>query len=72
MKMPKNVEDIIYDLTGLNFCGEDCGCGENSQLWYFPPGQMSERIAAWVPRSFNGVDTQEIWQWLVENKRVPA
>jgi hypothetical protein len=63
--------DIIYDLTGLNYCDEDCGCGENAQLWYLPPGQYGVGIADWVPEWMNGVSTDEIWEWLVQNKKIP-
>lgn len=33
---PRYWKVTIARLTGLNFCDRNCGCGENSQLWYFP------------------------------------
>ena len=66
----------IADLTGLNFCDENCCCGENSQLWFFPagggPGQ--DEVPEWVPGWMHGSDTDEIWEWIRDayNDHLPA
>jgi hypothetical protein len=66
--LPRYWKCSISAITGLNYCDEYCGCGENAQLWYFPtPGGGSAED--WVPGWMNGVDSYEIWAWLVENGR---
>jgi hypothetical protein len=60
--------DLIARVTGMNFCGRDCGCGENSQLWFFPAG--ADGVRRWVPSWMNGVETAVVWEWLVENGKV--
>lgn len=67
-RLPADWEDKISEVTGLNFCGEDCGCGENAQLWYFDTPR--HRGPDWVPGWMNGADTDSIWEWLVENGKV--
>jgi hypothetical protein len=62
--------DIIAELTGMTFCDEDCGCGENSQLWFTPT--PCGWVPDWLPGWMNGCDTDEIWNWLVENGRTKA
>ena len=59
---------LIAHITGLNFCGRDCGCGANSQLWFFPVGGGYPK--PWVPVWMNGAATEEIWEWLVESGKV--
>lgn len=66
MKLPRYWKRTIRRITRLNFCDRDCGCGENSQLWYFPTPN-SDGVPDWVPGWMNGVDSHEIWRWLVEN-----
>lgn len=61
----------IAELTGLNFCDEDCDCGENNQLWWFPTGGAgkAEPIAeGWM----NGATSEDIWEWLKKNGHVKA
>ncbi len=59
---------LIHHATGLNFCDQHCPCGQNNQLWWTPTwgnGEVPE-WALWM----NGVDTDSIWSWLVENGKV--
>ena len=66
--LPKNSKKRIHEITHLNFCDEDCDCGENNQLWWVPVTASERRcMPEWVPGWMNGVDTDEIWQWLVQN-----
>jgi hypothetical protein len=46
----------IAKITGLVYCGRDCGCGENSRLWYTqtPSGTPEEWLCA------NGWTTQDV------------
>ena len=62
----------IAELTGLNFCDENCGCGENNRLWWFPSGVLPGygAVPKWVPGWMNGADSDEIWNWLQENRKV--
>lgn len=59
----------IARLTSLNFCDRSCGCGENNQLWWFPTPDRTS-VPIWVPVWMNGADTDEIWNWLVENGKI--
>lgn len=70
--LPRYWKKTIARLTGLHFCDRDCGCGDNNQLWWFPPGVMYRSVPKWVPGWMNGADTHEIWRWLVENKKTAA
>lgn len=64
--LPNNWKRLISDITGLNFCDKQCGCGEANAHWWFPVcGQPED----WVPGWMNGVGTDEVWDWLVENGR---
>lgn len=56
----------LCEITGLNYCGPNCGCGENSGLLYFP---MSDPDAPedWVPGWMNGATPEEVERWLQEN-----
>lgn len=67
--LPRYWKRTIAGITGLQFCDRDCGCGENNQLWWFPPGTGWRGLPEWVPGWMNGGDTNEIWDWLVENKK---
>ncbi len=67
MKLPRYWKRMIAELTGLLYCDRDCYCGENNNLWWDHGGSED-----WVPSWMNGGDTHEIWQWLVENGKVPA
>ncbi len=61
--------DEISDLTHLHLCDEDCGCGESTGHWYFPvTASARRRMPDWVPGWMNGVSTEEIVNWLDENK----
>jgi hypothetical protein len=68
--LPRNWRMKISRITGLNFCDRNCDCGENSELWFYPPGLESRDMEDWVPCWMNGADTNDIWNWLVENGRV--
>jgi hypothetical protein len=70
IQLPRYWKREIAAITGLNFCDRDCSCGENNQLWWFPT-PSGRGVPEWVPDWMNGVDSYEIWQWLVENDRVP-
>lgn len=65
--LPRYWKVAIKKITGLNFCDRDCDCGENNQKWYFPSGSLRQNMPEWVPGWMNGVDTYEVWNWLVEN-----
>jgi hypothetical protein len=69
---PPTREVQIATLTGLRFCDRECGCGENSQLWWFPasPSACRSQCPSWVPGWMNGADTDEIWRWLVAAGKV--
>jgi hypothetical protein len=56
---PRYWKTVISRITGLNFCDRSCPCEENNQLWWFPT----------PPDWANGVDTFELWEWMVENDR---
>lgn len=68
LPLPRYWKAQIRKLTGLEFCDANCNCDEpNKQLWYWPPGLMSRGLPKWLPGWTNGVDTDELWDWLVEN-----
>jgi len=58
---------LIARVTGLNFCGCDCGCGQNNRLWWFPVGGGREN--PWVPGWMNGAPTEESWEWLLDHEK---
>lgn len=60
--------NLIARVTGLRYCGADCGCGEHNRLWWFPI--PPDGVKLWVPGWMNGGDTSEIWDWLVEHGKV--
>jgi hypothetical protein len=68
--LPRYWKRDIRRITGLIFCDRDCGCGEANGLWWFPT-PSGRGVPEWVPGWMNGVDSYEIWRWLVENDRVP-
>jgi len=69
-KLPHFWKRDIAAITGLNFCDRSCPCGEANELWWTStPGSTSPD---WLPGWMNGVDSYEIWQWLIENGRVPG
>lgn len=78
--MPRKAKDVplprywkveISRITGLRFCDRECGCGENSQLWFTPVPGDYDGTPDWIPGWMNGCGTDEIWEWLVENGKVP-
>lgn len=66
--LPRYWKKTIARITGMVFCDRDCGCGENNELWWFPP-MSRDGVPDWVPSWMNGCDSDEIWQWLVQNDR---
>lgn len=66
--LPRYWKVVISRLTGLNYCDRSCPCGENNMLWWFPT-PSHRGVPEWVPGWMNGVDTYEVWRWLVENGR---
>lgn len=69
--LPRYWKAVIRRLTGMNFCDRNCGCGENSRLWWFPVGCCTCRYAVpkWLPCWMNGATTEDVWQWLVKHKK---
>lgn len=59
----------IAELTGLVYCGPDCGCGNNSGLLYFPVEVEPE---PWVPAWMNGAEPHGVEEWLRENGKVES
>jgi hypothetical protein len=59
-------KELIHRITGLNFCGKKCGCGERNRLWWFPV--CGDDPPEWVPGWMNGVSTEEVWKWLKGNR----
>lgn len=68
--LPRYWKREIGSITGLNYCDRECGCGENNQLWWLPTPDRSG-IPDWVPGWMNGIDSFEIWRWLVANGKTP-
>jgi hypothetical protein len=66
--LPYNWKSKIHAITQLHFCDHQCPCGENNQLWWFPPSPLN--CPDWLPSWMNGADSFEIWQWLVQNGKV--
>lgn len=63
---------LIEKVTGLCFCDRECGCGENNQLWWFPPPLWSAcMFPAWLPGRMNEAEIRSVWRWLVEHGKVP-
>ncbi len=54
----------LCDITGLQFCGPECGCGDNSGLLYFPVCTEPEEF---VPEWMNGEEPYYVEKWLREN-----
>ena len=67
--LPRNWRDVIARLTNMHYCDKQCGCSENSKLWYFPTGTASLKVPHWLPGKMNGIDTHSLWRWLVQHNR---
>ncbi|MGG6267095.1 hypothetical protein ACQ4M3_13090 [Leptolyngbya sp. AN03gr2] len=61
-QMP-SIEEIC-SVTGLVFCDENCGCGENSHLFFTP---VCEKLQSFVP-DLNGIDYSEVAEWFLKNE----
>jgi hypothetical protein len=56
-------DDLMEEIssrTGLVFCGDDCDCGDCSELWFTQPGEVRDDLPAWV----NGSTTEDLAEWL--------
>lgn len=66
--LPRYWKITIRRITGLQFCDRECDCGETpSYLWY---KQTPSGSKEWLPGWMNGVTTEDVWKWLVENGRI--
>ena len=59
--------DTIAEITGLNYCGENCGCGDNSGLFF---EDTQDEPHEWLPDWMNGSAPEDVWEWLVESGRL--
>ena len=59
-----DLTDEIRRQTGLVFCGDECDCGECSQLWFTRPGEIRDDLPPWV----NGSTTEALAEWLGLNR----
>lgn len=59
----------LCEATGLNYCDEDCDCGDNSELLFFP---VCGDTPDWLPDWMNGVGYCEAYDWLVREAVVNA
>ncbi len=74
--MPDRIREIC-DLTGLEYCGPECGCRDGAeecddpgQLVFPYPGERE--VQEWVPDWMNCVSIEEVDAWLVEHKYLEA